>query len=91
MGGEDATTFGQQLLRHAREHPERSALTCGDVSLSRGELVARAQRLARRFAESGVERGSFVTIVLPNSVEFVESMLAAWWLGATPQPISSRA
>jgi len=91
MGGEDGTTFGQQLLRHAREHPERSALTCGDVSLSRGELVARAQRLARRFAELGVERGSFVTIVLPNSVEFVESMLAAWWLGATPQPISSRA
>jgi bile acid-coenzyme A ligase len=91
MDSGDGTAFGQQLLLRAREDPERPALTSGEVSLSRAELVARAQRLARRFAELGVERGSFVTIVLPNSVEFVESMLAAWWLGATPQPISSRA
>ena len=31
-----------------------------------------------------------VTIVLPNGVEFFEACLAAWKLGATPQPVSSR-
>src|SRR4051812_49379535 len=31
-----------------------------------------------------------VTIALPNSIEFVAAVLAAWKLGATPQPVSSR-
>jgi bile acid-coenzyme A ligase len=37
-----------------------------------------------------VTEGSFVTIALPNGMPFVESCFAAWKLGASPQPISSR-
>jgi bile acid-coenzyme A ligase len=84
------TGFGEQLTRLASADPERAALTCEDVTLSRRELVERAQRLAVRFAELGVGAGAFVTIGLPNSLEFVEAMLASWWLGAIPQPISHR-
>ena len=35
-------------------------------------------------------KDSFVTIGLPNGIEFYEAVLATWKLGATPQPISSR-
>ena len=35
-------------------------------------------------------RDSFVTIGLPNGIEFFEATIAVWKLGATPQPISSR-
>ena len=38
----------------------------------------------------GVREGDFVTIGLPTSVAFVESMIAALKLGAVPQPVSSR-
>ena len=31
-----------------------------------------------------------MTIVLPNSIEWVQAVLAAWKLGATPQPLSAR-
>jgi bile acid-coenzyme A ligase len=90
MSSDGATAFGEALIRLADADPDRVALTCEDVSLSRGDLVERAQRLARCFAELGVTPGSLVTIAVPNCVEFVDSMLAAWWLGATPQPVSHR-
>jgi bile acid-coenzyme A ligase len=72
----------------AEAQPDAPALTVGDVSLTRAALVDRTRRVAGAFAAAGVKEGSVVTIGLPNSVEFVVSTLACWWLGATPQPIS---
>src|SRR6202035_4396189 len=70
--------------------PDRPSLSVGDTTLTRAELVAGCERLAEEFASHGVRAGSWVTLVLPNGVEFVQSALAAWLLGATPQPISDR-
>src|SRR5207253_7042420 len=53
-------------------------------------LEARTDRLERAYRELGVRKDSFVTIGLPNSIEFFEATLAVSKLGATPQPISSR-
>jgi len=82
--------FIAELSRLAEEDPDRPSLTCGDVTIGRRELVVRAGRLASAFAREGVRPGAIVTIALPNSVEFVEAMLAAWWLGASPQAVSHR-
>ncbi len=90
MNDEGKTAFGTRLSSLADRDPDRAALTCLGVTVSRGELVIRAQRLAGHLAELGVGPGSIVTIGLPNSIEFIEAMLATWWLGATPQPISHR-
>jgi bile acid-coenzyme A ligase len=38
----------------------------------------------------GVEVGSMVTLALPNSVEWFIAVVAAWKLGAIPQPVSAR-
>ena len=35
-------------------------------------------------------QGDYVTIVLPNSIEWIQAALAAWKLGAVPQPLSAR-
>jgi len=56
--------------------------------LTRAAFVERVERLAALFAARGVTEGSTVTIALPNSIGFVESMFAAWAVGAVPQPIS---
>jgi bile acid-coenzyme A ligase len=37
-----------------------------------------------------VRQGDYVTIVLPNSIEWIQAALAAWKLGAVPQPLSAR-
>lgn len=84
------TPFGVALRRLADDDPDRLALTCGEVTLTRAQLVDRAERLAGFFADRGVQLGSTVAIGLPNSVGFVETLIAAWMLGAIPLPISHR-
>ena len=78
------------LRQLARTHPDRPALTYRDETLTRAGFVDRVERLAALFADRGVTEGSTVTIGLPNSIGFVESMFATWAVGAVPQPISDR-
>jgi bile acid-coenzyme A ligase len=86
----DETPLGVLVGRLAKVDPARRAITCGNDTISRAELEGRTNRLARAYRALGVGQNSFVTIGLPNGIEFYESVLAVWKLGATPQPISSR-
>ena len=84
------TTFLSVLRQLTEADPARPALTYQNQTLTRAELTDRVERLAALFAGRGVTEGSTVTIGLPNSIGFVESMFAAWAVGAVPQPISDR-
>jgi bile acid-coenzyme A ligase len=84
------TPLGVLVGRLAQADPHRPAVTCGPLTRSRVELDTRTNRLARAYHELGVRPDSFVTIGLPNGIEFYEATVATWKLGATPQPISSR-
>ena len=80
-----------RILRElAEEQPDAAAITCGDQTITRGELEASSNRLARAYAGLGAGFGDFVTIGLPNSIEFYVAMLATWKVGAVPQPVSYR-
>lgn len=59
-------------------------------SVTRRELDLRTNRLARTYERLGVKEGDFVTIGLPNGIDFYEACIAAWKVGATPQPVSHR-
>ncbi|HEX5588431.1 MAG TPA: AMP-binding protein [Acidimicrobiia bacterium] len=92
---EDGLTLGRAITVLAEEAPDRPAVTGwepdGSVrSVTRAELDLRTNRIAREWADLGVGEGDFVTIALPNSVAFLESAIAAWKLGAVPQPLSAR-
>jgi bile acid-coenzyme A ligase len=84
------TPLGVVVGRLAAADPGRPAITCGADTVSRAAFEARTNRLARAYRELGVRADTFVTIGLPNGVEFFEATVAAWKVGATPQPISSR-
>ena len=86
----DGTPLGVLVGRLAQADPNRPAISCAGESVSRAELESRTNRLARAYRDLGVIRDSFVTIGLPNGIGFFEATIAAWKLGATPQPISSR-
>ncbi|MFM8847365.1 MAG: AMP-binding protein [Actinomycetota bacterium] len=90
MNTPNVVSIMKALADKAAADPNRAAITCGDASVTRGELESRTNRLARAYAERGVTHGRFVTVALPNSVEFYEACIAAWKLGATPQPVSYR-
>lgn len=83
-------SYGSAFTAVAEADPDRPAVTCDAVSSTRGELETLANRTARAIAEMGVVNGSYVTIGLSNSVEFYAAVLAAWKLGAIPQPVSPR-
>ncbi|RIJ26023.1 acid--CoA ligase [Henriciella barbarensis] len=80
-----------RILAHwAAIQPERVAVDHEGHQIRWAELDARTNRLARAYADLGVKENDFVTIALPNSLEFFEATFAAWKLGATPQPVSAR-
>src|SRR5262245_39494010 len=86
----DTAPIGTQVAALAALDPDAPAVTCSGVTLTRRELDRSTNRLARDFAARGVGVGDYVTIVLPNSIQWAQSVLAAWKLGATPQPLSAR-
>jgi acyl-CoA synthetase (AMP-forming)/AMP-acid ligase II len=43
---------------------------------------------AARFAEAGLGRGDVLAVMMPNRVELVTSMFAAWQLGAAVTPVN---
>src|SRR5688572_2878003 len=69
----DVTPLGVLFGRLAQADPGRPAITIGDVTISRAELEARTNRLARAYRDLGVRPNSFVTIGLPNGLEFYEA------------------
>ncbi|WP_375487342.1 AMP-binding protein [uncultured Mycobacterium sp.] len=82
--------IGTQISRLAEMAPEEPAVTCDGRTITRAELDTSTNRLARAYAERGVGVGDYVTIVLPNSVEWIQAAVACWKLGAVPQPLSPR-
>jgi bile acid-coenzyme A ligase len=83
-------SFPARLSSLADERPDVPAVTCGTESLTRAELDRRSTRLAREMYSYGVETGSFVTIAVPNSVDWFVAYVATWKLGAIPQPVSAK-
>jgi bile acid-coenzyme A ligase len=83
-------SFIQRLEDLANEQPDAVAITCGGESITRRELVDQGYSLAVYLHENGTREGDMVTVAVPNSIDFFIAYVAAWRLGATPQPISSR-
>jgi len=89
-----ALPYGAMMTELAARNPDAVALVCDGVDaceqLTRAELDAWANRLARAYAERGLSHGDFATIALPNGAEFFAACLAVWKLGAIPNPVSHR-
>lgn len=74
----------------AQQQPDSTALKHERDTLTWSELEKNTNRLARAYEELGVKQDDFVTVALPNGVEFFEACFATWKLGATPQPVSAK-
>ncbi|MEQ8483877.1 MAG: AMP-binding protein [Pseudomonadales bacterium] len=80
-----------RLLKHwADLDPDGIAVVHEQQRLSWTQLEAMSNRLARAYQNLGVGHDDFVTIALPNGIEFFAAAFATWKLGATPQPVSAR-
>jgi bile acid-coenzyme A ligase len=82
--------FYSILAYHARRSPARTALIADDRVVSYDELDAVTNRRARMLAAQHVGPGDFVTVALPNGIEFYETVFAIWKLGAIPNIVSAK-
>src|SRR5690242_14310536 len=83
-------SFPRRLADLATLDPERPAITCGTARVTRAELQERTDHVARALRAEGVREGQMVTIALPNSIDWYVAFVAAWKVGAIPQPVSPR-
>ncbi len=96
MGGElasvriQATTLGDLLLLAADRYPDTAAVVLPDKRVAYAELAERAIHRARSLRALGVGPGDHVGLLLPTSMDFVESMFAIAMLGAVTVPINAR-
>lgn len=89
---EEVVSLGRRLGQLAALHPNAPALTVatparGEHSLTWQELDLLSNQLARVFAARGVGSGDRVAMELPNSVELVAGVFAAWKTGSVPVPM----
>jgi bile acid-coenzyme A ligase len=74
--------------RLADEAPDAPSILFEGRTVTRGELDARSTQMARAYLDLGVGLGDFVTIGLPNGIDWYVHFLACWKVGAVPQPVS---
>jgi acyl-CoA synthetase (AMP-forming)/AMP-acid ligase II len=72
----------------AGQSPDAHCIADDTISLSNAEFVQRVRGAAAVLRRHGVGRGDVVAVMLPNQVELVVLLFAAWRLGAAVTPIN---
>src|ERR1700733_6435322 len=72
----------------ATSDPGGSCLTDGRRELDNATFAAEVRGVSAALVELGVGRGDVVAVVLPNSIDLVTVMFAAWRLGAALTPVN---
>jgi len=80
------TIFRAQAVRY----PEKTALVCGSDRVSYSELDRRILNLATGLLKLGAKTGDRLVINLPNGIELVELLYAAFTIGVIVVPVSTR-
>ncbi|WP_224766368.1 class I adenylate-forming enzyme family protein [Nocardioides campestrisoli] len=77
-------------MRVDRDRVGRDPAGLGDdrVTLGYAQFEERVEALAEQLAERGLGRGDVLAVMLPNRVELVVAMYAAWRLGAAVTPVN---
>ena len=77
------------IAEQAARTPDRAAVRSGDDVLSYRELNARAEELAARLRQNGVQAGSLVALSCERSVEMLVGVLGIWKAGCAYVPLAS--
>jgi acyl-CoA synthetase (AMP-forming)/AMP-acid ligase II len=72
----------------ATAQPHAPAIADDAVALDNRAFVARVARASAHLARLGVGPGDVVAIALPNRIELIVSLFAAWRLGAAATPVN---
>ncbi|MFJ9174020.1 class I adenylate-forming enzyme family protein [Streptomyces sp. NPDC102360] len=71
-----------------RSYDDRPCVSDEHEQLTYAQFEERVTAVAEHFAECGVRAASVVAVMLPNRVELLISLVAAWRLGAVATPVN---
>jgi long-chain acyl-CoA synthetase len=74
--------------RRAAANPDGPALADDSTELTNARFLDAVRRAATTLRDKGIGRGDVVAVMLPNTVDLVVSLFAAWRLGAAVTPIN---
>jgi long-chain acyl-CoA synthetase len=83
-------TFASPLQRALVVAPDRSAVVCGDTTLTYAELGARVGRLAGALRGLGLRKGDRVAVVALNCHRYLELYLGVPAAGLVLVPLNTR-
>jgi fatty-acyl-CoA synthase len=78
----------EMLRRTAADHPDATAIRTATEALTYRELVARSLRCAARLESMGIGRGSRVSLMFHNCIEWALAHYATLRLGAVVVPVN---
>ncbi|PKW00336.1 amino acid adenylation domain-containing protein [Streptomyces sp. 1222.5] len=84
-----STSIHERFAAQARRTPDAVAVSAGDAQLTYRQLDERANRLAHRLIEAGVEPRDPVAVLMERSADVVVAILAALKAGAFYLPLHS--
>ena len=79
---------GQIAQLRAEKSPDAPCVEDERTRLTSGEFAAAVERLSGGLASLGVGAGDVVATMLPNCVEMVLTLFAAWRMGAAVTPVN---
>ena len=86
----EVSSLGDLLLRSAAEHPGRDALILPRQRATFQALADGAVRVACSLVAIGVRPGDHVGILIPNCVEYAETLFGIALLGCVAVPLNAR-
>ncbi|MET0468320.1 MAG: AMP-binding protein, partial [Aeromicrobium sp.] len=72
----------------AERHGAAPAVADDRLSLTFTELDRRVDAVAGRLTQEGFRRGDVLAVMLPNRVDLVVCLFAAWRLGGVATPVN---
>ena len=81
-------SIGYLPWQRPAEWAEKICLSDANHELTYADVSRRTEAIAEQFAALGVGRGDVVAVMLPNRVELLLALFAAWRLGAAATPIN---
>ena len=83
-------TLADVYRRNAALFPDRTAFICGGARVTHAQYLDRVQRLAAGLANLGIKPRDRIGVLSQNSLDMVDLIGAAAWLGAILLPVNYR-
>lgn len=66
------------------------AIIKSDQTFTYENLFERAAQLSFSFLDKGINKGDYVPMFFENSLSFIQTTIALWYLGAVPVPLNTK-